>query len=62
MPKPEVGGMPYSSALKKSSSINLDASSSPRSANFNWASKRSRWSIGSFNSEYAFAISFSANH
>ena len=56
IPKPDVGGMPYSSARRKSSSIAI-ASSSPRPANNNWSSKRSRWSIGSFNSEYALAIS-----
>ena len=51
IPKPEVGGIPYSKARKKSSSIIPLASSSPFSAKAICASKRSLWSIGSFNSE-----------
>ena len=55
-PIPPVGGIPYASAFKKSSSVWL-ASSSPAAASASCAAKRSLWSIGSFNSEYAFAIS-----
>ena len=55
-PIPPVGGMPISSAFKKSSSV-VFASSSPSARSSSCALKRSRWSIGSFNSEYAFAIS-----
>ena len=50
MPMPPVGGIPYSSALMKSSSI-MPASSSPRSRCSTCFSKRWRWSMGSFSSE-----------
>ena len=49
MPTPLVGGMPYSSARRKSWSMYM-ASSSPRACSFSWSSKRSRWSMGSFSS------------
>ena len=50
IPIPPVGGIPYSSAVRKSSSIIL-ASSSPAARIASWCSKRFLWSIGSFNSE-----------
>ena len=56
IPIPPVGGMPYSSASMKSTSIS-EASSFPSSFSFNWARNRSRWSIGSFNSVKALAYS-----
>src|SRR5690606_25486032 len=49
IPIPAVGGIPYSSARKKSWSMNI-ASSSPRSINFTCSSNLSRWSLGSFSS------------
>ena len=52
IPIPEVGGIPYSNARTKSLSI-IIASSSPFSLSLICSSKRSSWSIGSFNSEYA---------
>ena len=55
-PIPPVGGIPISSAFMKSSSV-VFASSSPCASNSSCARKRSLWSIGSFSSEYAFAIS-----
>ena len=55
-PIPPVGGIPISSAFRKSSSV-VFASSSPCAKSSSWALKRSLWSIGSFSSEYAFAIS-----
>ena len=55
-PIPPVGGIPISSAFRKSSSVWL-ASSSPASARASCALKRSLWSIGSFSSEYALHIS-----
>ena len=45
-----VGGMPISSAFRKSSSVWL-ASSSPAAKAASWAAKRARWSMGSFSSE-----------
>ena len=57
IPKPPVGGIPYSKALMKSSSIPW-ASSFPASRSATCASKRCLWSIGSFNSEKALAYSF----
>ena len=56
MPRPPVGGIPYSSAVRKSSSTS-HASSSPAALSAACASKRWRWSIGSFSSENAFACS-----
>src|SRR5499427_7034912 len=56
MPSPAVGGMPYSRARTKSSSIQC-ASSSPRRRSCACSSKRRRWSMGSLSSEYALAIS-----
>src|SRR6266487_2869434 len=50
IPSPAVGGMPYSRARTKSSSIQC-ASSSPRSRSRACSSKRRRWSIGSLSSE-----------
>jgi len=55
-PIPPVGGIPISSAFRKSSSVWF-ASSSPASARASCALKRSLWSIGSFSSEYALHIS-----
>ena len=55
-PIPPVGGIPISSALRKSSSV-CSASSSPAAALASCAAKRSRWSIGSLSSEYALHIS-----
>ena len=52
IPKPAVGGIPYSIALKKSSSKTI-ASSSPLLLNSNCSSNLALWSIGSFNSENA---------
>ncbi len=49
MPTPPVGGIPYSSASTKSSSIGA-ASSSPAAASARACSKRARWSAGSFSS------------
>ena len=49
-PIPPVGGIPISSAFKKSSSVWF-ASSSPAANSSSCALKRSLWSIGSFNSE-----------
>ena len=51
-PMPPVGGMPYSRAARKSSSTCI-ASASPAAASRDWATSRSRWSIGSTSSEYA---------
>ena len=48
--------IPYSKLRTKSSSIML-ASSSPASRCLTWAKNLSYWSIGSFNSEYAFPYS-----
>src|SRR5262249_16653720 len=56
IPSPAVGGIPYSSARTKSSSIQC-ASSSPRSRSRACSSNRRRWSMGSLSSEYALAIS-----
>eukprot|EP00967_Tisochrysis_lutea_P046341 scaffold56312_cov29-Tisochrysis_lutea.AAC.4 len=56
MPSPPVGGIPCSSARKKSSST-PQASSSPASFFAACASKRTRWSTGSVNSENALASS-----
>ena len=56
MPRPAVGGMPTSRAAMKSSS-RYWASSSPASRRAAWASKRSRWSMGSFSSEKALPTS-----
>ena len=50
MPMPNVGGMPYCRARRKSWSI-IIASSSPLSASRIWSMKRCSWSIGSFSSE-----------
>ena len=50
IPMPPVGGMPYSKAVRKSSS-SISASSSPRSRCSACLTKRSRWSMGSFSSE-----------
>ena len=55
-PIPPVGGIPISRAFKKSSSV-VFASSSPAARAASCALKRSLWSIGSFNSEYALHIS-----
>ena len=55
-PIPPVGGIPISSAFRKSSSVWF-ASSSPASARASCALKRSLWSIGSLSSEYALHIS-----
>ena len=55
-PRPPVGGMPYSSARTKSSSI-MSASSSPLARFSACALKRSYWSMGSFSSEKALPIS-----
>ena len=52
IPRPPVGGIPYSSALMKSSSIML-ASSSPSSRFLTCCRNLSFWSIGSLSSEYA---------
>ena len=49
MPMPPVGGRPYSSALRKSSST-PEASSSPCALRNSWYSKRWRWSMGSLSS------------
>ena len=56
IPKPPVGGMPYSSASRKSSSTPW-ASSFPSCRSFSCASNRCLWSIGSFNSVKALANS-----
>jgi hypothetical protein len=50
MPRPPVGGMPYSSAVRKSSSMS-HASSSPAALSAACSSKRPRWSMGSLSSE-----------
>ena len=55
-PRPPVGGMPYSSAMTKSSSIML-ASSSPWARFSACALKRWYWSMGSLSSEKALPIS-----
>ena len=49
-PQPAAGGIPYSSASTKSSSI-CWASSSPLARFSSWASNLARWSCGSFSSE-----------
>ena len=56
MPRPPVGGRPYSKAVRKSSSI-ISVSSFPlaRSSTCFW--KRWRWSMGSLSSEKALPIS-----
>ena len=51
VPNPQVGCIPYSKALRESSSMNSVASSPPFSANFNCSSKRSFWSIESLSFE-----------
>ena len=56
MPRPPVGGMPYSRAFMKSLSI-MPASSSPLARSSTCFSKRWRWSMGSLSSEKALPIS-----
>ena len=56
IPQPPVGGMPYSMARRKSSSMAW-ASPSPRRCISTCSSNRRRWSIGSFSSENALANS-----
>ena len=56
IPKPAVGGIPYSKAFIKSSSI-CWASSSPSALALACDSNLSFWSIGSFNSLNALHIS-----
>mmetsp|Transcript_28987 Transcript_28987/g.93126 ORF Transcript_28987/g.93126 Transcript_28987/m.93126 type:complete len:224 (-) Transcript_28987:1330-2001(-) len=56
MPSPPVGGMPCSSAVRKSSST-PHASSSPAAFLAACASNRARWSTGSVSSENALASS-----
>ena len=56
IPTPPVGGIPCSTAWRKSSSMGW-ASSSPNSDNFSCDSNLALWSIGSFNSENALANS-----
>ena len=56
IPNPPVGGIPYSSACTKSSSMSF-ASSFPLFFCFTCSRNLSYWSIGSFSSEYAFPYS-----
>ena len=56
MPRPPVGGMPYSRAFMKSVSI-MPASSSPLARSSTCFSNLCFWSMGSFSSEKALPIS-----
>src|SRR3990167_5763110 len=56
MPKPAVGGIPYSNASTKSKSMRW-ASSNPFRNKLSCSSNALRCKIGSFCSEYAFTIS-----
>ena len=55
-PRPPVGGIPYSSAFTKSSSTSALIPCASRASTC--ASKRRRWSIGSFSSVKALPISW----
>ena len=59
MPMPPVGGIPYSKAIQKSSSI-IMASSSPLARSMACCTNRSRWSMGSLSSLKALAYSWPA--